>query len=346
MLLKDPLVCCGWLLKTGSGNGPIDRHREALEASPHPATPPTVAAIIPGDPTFPKFFVLHERKRWLHIYTSDDAFRNGEPPRCVLPSVRSCAVMRLEPPNAPLLLALLPLAALKQPALAASAPLRAPSSSSTAAERSVADGSVSRGWYLRAADEAATNMWYGRLRAAGATWRGYDARAKRRTPKLPTLSRGSASKSATATAAAAITNPETTACFGSLSVSPPRRPQRRAVRSRSTGCPPPVCPEPFASKPLGSCRQQPRRVHVLGGKCHLCRSPGRPRGCGCGRQRGAVRIASDSGAAPCLPVDTVGWGQGNSGHCLRRRGQRCHIHNVFVFVVIIADGFDVLFNYG
>ena len=49
-------ACLGWMLKTGSGNGPLDKLREAIATSGVPAdeATTTVQDLPPGEPNFPK----------------------------------------------------------------------------------------------------------------------------------------------------------------------------------------------------------------------------------------------------------------------------------------------------
>ena len=100
----------------------------------------------------------------------------------VSPQVRACAVLRLPGNDGRSTLALLPGAILKDPALLMAQP-PSPSSMGSAADKAgLSDGfagGLSKGWYLRAADEAQTQMWFGRLKVAGARMEFDHKQAKR-----------------------------------------------------------------------------------------------------------------------------------------------------------------------
>ena len=232
-------VCAGWLLKTGSGNGPVDRQREALKAAsslsgtsktsasvvtfsggspslgPQPGGRPPITSIAdvpPGDPTFPKYFLLHEKKRTLSIYGSDEEFLDGHPPKFVVDSISTYALLRLVGRDGRSTLALLPNIVMKQPELidqmhaqsdlAASDPL-SPRAAQMRSKQQHANGNgavggsgasleghgglLNKGWYLRGADESDTSTWYGRLRAAGAVWKGYDYKRSRSPTRQPSF---------------------------------------------------------------------------------------------------------------------------------------------------------------
>ena len=180
-LTDSGYACLGWLLKTGSGSGPLDKLREALVLSAADGGLATSAAtavheLVPAQPRFVKFFVLNERRRTLQIYAHEGDFYEGQPARYTLANVRACAVLRLEGSDGRATLALLPSAIIKEPGLllATSSPARPPVAAGAGGggeeseQAAQYDAGISKGWYLRAADDAQTQMWLGRLCASGA----------------------------------------------------------------------------------------------------------------------------------------------------------------------------------
>ena len=158
---KSEAIYIGWLLKTPAEFGPLHKQRELLQQVAAGAPSPTLADLPPSDPRFPKFFVLDEKKHTLAIFASDEERQAGEAPKFVVKNLRTQSLMRLKGDDGSTVLALLPSIALK-------------------GQLDAAEGGKS--WYLRAADDAQTNMWYGRLRAAGTEWKGLDYKSGHKAP--------------------------------------------------------------------------------------------------------------------------------------------------------------------
>ena len=150
-------VFAGWLMKTASGDGPIEKLREAhaqgslsKEATGDLETV-DLRKLPAGTPRFSRWFVLHQKNATLSIYTKPDDYENGQQPKGHVANLAGYAVIRTKTIDGMVTLALLPISSY-------------PSSPSPGA------GAAPEGksWYLRAETPVTTNEWCRRLRCAGA----------------------------------------------------------------------------------------------------------------------------------------------------------------------------------
>ena len=150
---REEGIHTGYLLKTPADMGPLHRQQLAASQAPAGAPSPNLTEVTPNEPHFAKFFVLDEKRRTLEIYADEESRRTGEAPKFKVRNVKDYALLRIKQGNAGgTTLALLPTARVEA-------------------------ANANKSWYIRAADEAQTNIWYGRFRAAGAEWK--DANLRR-----------------------------------------------------------------------------------------------------------------------------------------------------------------------
>jgi hypothetical protein len=166
-------VHAGWLCKTASGGGPLERLRAAWAASDEEGGgPPSAGGVLqlsPPTPSFERWFVLDRRKACLAIYTSKEDQTQGFAPKGVVRKLPKFAVVEVRGGDGLLSLALLPRAALdgKRPTPPASAPVGGapvPAPSSSPASVASVDG---KSWYLRGKSEEQTEEWMRWLSEAG-----------------------------------------------------------------------------------------------------------------------------------------------------------------------------------
>ena len=159
----------GWIWKTASGSGPVEKLREAwatLDANGTTAIP-SVSELTPNMPRYKRWFVLNPQKGTLGIYTNDDDHRTGQPTKGEVKSISAYAAMRLASPvDGRLLLALLPRATIES--RVAPAPSPAKGSFNGATEPSTTTPAEGKSWYLRAEDDAKTTKWFQMMEKAGA----------------------------------------------------------------------------------------------------------------------------------------------------------------------------------
>ena len=173
----------GWLFKTASGGGPIERLREANQeleqqrpqqqqaAGLQPPTdrPPPISLteLPPPLPRFSRWFVLDGEAATMSIYTTEADHSASQPPKRTVDNLRDYAVLRLTGTDGRATLALLPRSS--QHALgrrnglprAVALPRPGTQSAPRAEEHALS-------WYLRAADDTKTLEWCRKLRRAGA----------------------------------------------------------------------------------------------------------------------------------------------------------------------------------
>lgn len=163
-------VRSGWLLKTASGAGPLERlrHREIAPRDTPPARgapPPKLASVPTGPPPrFTRWFVLDEAAHTLAIYSSPDDHAGGREAKGGVHDLRTYALLKVLGEDGAVSLALLPRDPLK--ALAKPAPAVATSPGTASAAATPSDESKS--WYLRGKDDRSTHEWSQWLRRAGA----------------------------------------------------------------------------------------------------------------------------------------------------------------------------------
>ena len=192
-------VHAGYLFKTSSGTGPLERLREAREAAEadeqdagvgeSSALLIDIADMPPPKPRFARWFVLDERRATLAIYTDQADYNAGRQPKGYIDNLRSYAVLRLKGVDG-ITLAVLPHTGIantgRPPSpIQASADARPAAAAGVAAHKtpSVRTPSVrtpsraaatvevageEKSWYLRAADDRATDEWCRMLHRAGA----------------------------------------------------------------------------------------------------------------------------------------------------------------------------------
>ena len=200
-------VYVGYLMKTASGNGPLERLRaarlravgacggagvmvEGVNAGSVDTGGDQVSldlrSLQPTAPSFPRWFVLDERSSTLSIYTTAADHRAGLPPKGRVENLAAYAVIPVRTADGLLTLALLPRRASRSrasspfasPRPGSSSPFASPrpGSSSPFASPRHADcsnpgGNANQGksWYLcSSSDEVTTQEWCRRLRRAGA----------------------------------------------------------------------------------------------------------------------------------------------------------------------------------
>lgn len=167
----------GWLYKTASGVGPLEKLREAYkqlrrgEAGGR-SSMPDIRELPPSAPRHARWFVLFHAKATLEIYTTKDDHRAGEKAKGGVKDLKAFAVIRMKAPDGHITLALLPKTAtsphLSSTHLPPPTPLPTGESSPGGSVGGEEGGGGGKSWYLRAEQSAETNDWFARLVAAGA----------------------------------------------------------------------------------------------------------------------------------------------------------------------------------
>lgn len=193
----------GWLFKTASSEGPLERLREARRHDVHgKATNAArtsergaqegagvLAALTPPTPRFVRWCVLDVTRGILSIYSAAEEYARGAPPKGLIATLQSMAVVRQHGVDGGATLALLPRGALAPRAMAGAPAtgesvavgavvssswhqgVAAPILSSQHGSSDAADGAdvepPIKSWYLRASDDAMTAEWFHRLAEAG-----------------------------------------------------------------------------------------------------------------------------------------------------------------------------------
>lgn len=162
----------GWVWKTASGTGPVEKLREAWASvdANGSATIPKVSELAPNAPRYRRWFVINVRKGMLSIYTNDDDHRTGQPSKGEVKQLSAYAVMRLASrTDGRIVLALLPRAAVDSKVAPSPSPVKNAFMSGRAAPAASSATSLTEGksWYLRAEDDAQTSLLFHTLEHAG-----------------------------------------------------------------------------------------------------------------------------------------------------------------------------------
>ena len=148
----DPTA--GWLLKTASGEGPLEKVREMLAVGIHGDSINVAGWTVAATPRFSRWFVVRIKAGQLSIFTREEDAASGSSPKGHINDLHRYAVLRLAGADGMSTLGLLPRTSL-QPSLPESPPGKdAPSEG--------------KSWYLRGIDEQDTLFWCRVLRRAGA----------------------------------------------------------------------------------------------------------------------------------------------------------------------------------
>ena len=144
----------GWLLKTASGEGPLEKVRDMLAMGHHGASINVKDWKVEVTPRFSRWFVVHIKAGKLSIFTREQDAASGSAPKGQVNDLHRYAVLRLKGADGMSTLALLPRYSL-QPSLPESPPGKSAPSEG-------------KSWYLRGIDEQDTLSWCRLLRRAGA----------------------------------------------------------------------------------------------------------------------------------------------------------------------------------
>ena len=159
----------GFMMKTASGAGPIERLKEAWGKGLVPL--PSISDLPPSQPRFARWFVINPNKSTLAIYTTPDDHRTGGQCKGEVRDLKGFAVVRLRAPDdKQITLALMPRSALNAPG-SGSTPPATPISDVPATPTTPGSpggvGGAGKSWYLRAKSSQETNDWFHRLSGAG-----------------------------------------------------------------------------------------------------------------------------------------------------------------------------------
>jgi len=144
----------GWLDKTASGEGPLQKVRDLLASGICGASIDVTSWTVEATPRFSRWFVVHIKAGQLSIFTKEEDAASGSAPKGLVDDLHRYAVLRLTGADGMLTLGLLPRSSLQS------------SPSESLPGKNAPSGGKS--WYLRGIDEQDTIFWCRQLRRAGA----------------------------------------------------------------------------------------------------------------------------------------------------------------------------------
>lgn len=154
----------GILFKTASGDGPIERLRQARQHSARGSSFRAVQDVPAALPRFERWFVLDDARLTVHTKRAD--WQAGLAPKGVVNDLRGYNVEQLAAPGDAnrVVLALWPRGAVADPSDGSAGAIGGPGpEDSTGAGGSTSSG---KSWYLSAADDAETRQWFNWLKQA------------------------------------------------------------------------------------------------------------------------------------------------------------------------------------